>query len=533
MVFTPEFLPAVETDASPAAVRDALLELEVILGAAHVILGDGDEFRDPFQPLDWKAFEAGGVVFPNTAEEVQSIVGVASRHGIPVWTQGQGRNNGYGGAAPRVSGGITVNFRRMNRIIELNEELGYALIEPGVSFQDMHDAIEAAGLDLMVSAPDLGWGSIGGNSLENGLTYLPYGRDFQAVCGLEVVTADGGLLRTGMGAQAGNPTWNLYKRSTGPTIEQLFMQGNFGIITKLGVWLMPKPETITHVHVDVSNDEDLIPLVDVLRKLRLNGTIDGVPTILNTLFVAATIAPRTHWYEPADGAIPDNVIGEIAAKIGVGRWHLRFALYDDAVINAHKLEKATRAITEAIPGATVRSTTTVPEEWPNLPDASDRVYAGEPNLDWSGLAGWRGGARGGHMSFSPVIELSGEQVYRMQRWIRERLEADGLDHTADLIVINARAMCSVNGLRFNLDDEEATAQAYTTMQKLVREAGELGYSEYRSHLQIMDLVADQADFGDHAYRRFVENIKDAVDPQGIFSPGRYGVWPKAFRERVG
>lgn len=529
-MFTPAFLPEVQTSAQADAVQTALAEIEGILGADRVIVGDGNEFRDPFQPLDWSAFATAGVVFPGSAADVQAILRVASRHGVPIWTQGQGRNNGYGGAAPRVSGGITINFRRMNRVIELNEELGYALIEPGVSFDELHHAIEAADADLMVSVPDLGWGSVGGNSLDNGLTYLPYGKDFQAICGLEVVTADGELLRTGMGAQEGNPTWNLYRRSTGPTIEQLFMQGNFGVVTKLGVWLMPKPEVITHVHVDVPREEDLVQLVDVLRRLRLNGTIDGVPTILNTVFVAATIAPRAAWYEPVEGVIPDRVIDEIAAKIGIGRWHLRYALYDDAVINAHKLDKATRAFAEAIPGVRVRSTTTRPDEWASLPDPSDRVYAGEPNLDWSGLAGWRGGARGGHMSFSPVLELTGERVYKMHRWIREQMESHGLDHTADLIVVNARAMCSINGLRFNLDDEDATAQAYLLMQKLVTEAGEHGYSEYRSHLQVMDLVAQQADFNDHAYLRFVEKIKDAVDPQGILSPGRYGVWPAAMRD---
>lgn len=525
---TPDFLPAVRSEATATAVQAALGDIARAIGADRVVSGDGGEFRDPYQPPQWDAFATAGVVQPDSVEHVQAIVRIAAAHGVPVWAQGQGRNNGYGGAAPRVSGGITINFRRMNRVLSIDPELGVALIEPGASFQDIYDAIEAAGADLMVSVPDIGWGSMGGNQQDNGLTYLPYGKDWKNICGLEVVTADGELLRTGMGAMDGNPSWNLYRRSLGPTIEPLFFQGNFGVVTKLGLWLMPKPEVITHVHIDVARDEDLIPLVDTLRRLRLDGTIDGVPCILNTLLIASTIAPRAHWYAPEEGVIPDAVIDEIAAKIGIGRWHLRFALYDDVEIGEIKLRKVREAF-GAIPDAKIRHTTTGPDEWATLPDPSDRVYAGVPNLDWNTMAGWRGGTHGGHMSFAPVAPLSGRQVYDLQMWLKAQFERNGIDHTADLIVVNERSLCSVAGITFDIDDEKATADGYRVMQELVREAGRIGYGEYRAHLHFMDLAQEQYAFNDHAYRRFVEKIKDAVDPRGILNPGRHGIWPAVLR----
>lgn len=528
MTFTPDFLPAVSTSVSAETVGTALAEIADTIGADHVTTGDGGEFRDPFQPVQWDAFATAGVVQPGSTDDVQAIVRIAGAHGVPLWAQGQGRNNGYGGAAPRLSGGITINFRRMNRVLELDVEMGVALIEPGASFQDIYDAIDQAGADLLVSVPDLGWGSMGGNQQDNGLTYLPYGKDWRNICGLEVVTADGELLRTGLGAMEGNASWNLYRRSLGPTIEPLFFQGNLGVVTKLGLWLMPKPEVITHVHVDVARDADLIPLVDTLRRLRLDGTIDGVPCILNTLLIASTIAPRAQWYEPEEGVIPDAVIDEIAAKIGIGRWHLRFALYGDRAVNEHNLQKSIAAFTE-IPDAVIRHTTTGPDEWASLPDPSDRVYAGVPNLDWNTMAGWRGGSHGGHMSFAPVAPLSGRQVYDLQMWLKAEFERSGLDHTADLIVVNERSLCSVAGVTFDIDDEPATAEAYRAMQDLVRAAGRIGYGEYRAHLHFMDLAQEQYGWGDHAYRRFVEKIKDAVDPRGILSPGRHGIWPAALR----
>ena len=84
-------------------------------------------------------------------------------------------------------------------------------------------------------------------------------------CGMEVVLADGSLLRTGMGAMAGNRAWHLYKRGLGPTLDQLFMQSNFGIVTKMGVWLMPYPEVYMPLWLRVWRDDDLGAVIDTLR----------------------------------------------------------------------------------------------------------------------------------------------------------------------------------------------------------------------------------------------------------------------------
>ena len=67
------------------------------------------------------------------------------------------------------------------------------------------------------------------------------------------------------------------------------------------------------------------------------------------------------------------------------------------------------------------------------------------------------------------------------------------------------------------------------MKVLVAQAGRRGLGEYRAHLDFMDLASDQYSFGDHAYRRFCEAMEDAVDPNGVLSPGRHGIWPRQLR----
>ena len=153
---------------------------------------------------------------------------------MPLWTHGAGRNNGYGGPAPRVKGSVIVSLRRMNRVLEINEECAYAVVEPGVRWFDLYEAIQAGGHRLMLSIADVGWGSVIGNTLDHGVTYMPYGVDMGMQCGMEVVLPNGELLRTGMGAMEGNRAWHVYKRGLGPTPDQLFMQSNFGIVTQDG-----------------------------------------------------------------------------------------------------------------------------------------------------------------------------------------------------------------------------------------------------------------------------------------------------------
>ena len=100
---------------------------------------------------------------------------------------------------------MIVSLRNMNRVLEINEELGYAVVEPGVRWFDLYEAIKAGGHELMLSIPDLGWGSVIGNSLDNGVTYLPYGEDFAAPCGMEVVLADGDAPAHRHGRDGGQP----------------------------------------------------------------------------------------------------------------------------------------------------------------------------------------------------------------------------------------------------------------------------------------------------------------------------------------
>jgi 4-cresol dehydrogenase (hydroxylating) flavoprotein subunit len=516
---------------SEEALSAALDAFTSALGA-DAVLSDEDElrdFRDPFAFATWDDYTASAVVMPQTVEEIQAIVRIANEHGVPLWTHAAGMNNGYGGPAPRLKGSVLVSLRKMNRVLEINEESAYAVVEPGVRWFDLYDALRAGDHNLMVSIPDLGWGSVMGNALENGATYLPIGHDMAAACGMEVVLANGEVLRTGMGAMPGNQAWHVYKRSLGPSLDTLFMQSNFGIVTKMGVWLMPYPECCMPLWLRVWNQDDLHALVETLRMLMLDKTIENVPQIWNTIAFASVLSSRSLWHD-GEEPIPDTVIDKIARELEVGRWMMRFALYGDEAVVDHKFRKVKEAF-ERIKGAEVWGEKYAPDAFAGIENPHERVQAGVPNLELNNMTGWYGGEEGGHIGFSPVARLTGPDAVALRDLIRGLVEREArLDYAAVLIPTNARSFIHVTMVIFDTKNEAEARRAYDASRLLVQECAKHGYGEYRAHLDFMDVAAEQYSFGDHAYLRFVERIKDAVDPNGVLSPGKQGIWPKVLRE---
>jgi 4-cresol dehydrogenase (hydroxylating) len=162
---------------SEADFKDALKAFAAIVGPEWVLVSEEDRhsYLDAFAPGTPDEHASSAAVAPKSAEEVQAIVKAANRYRIPLWPVSTGRNLAYGGSAPVLRGSVVLDLKRMNRVLEIDEELGYALVEPGVSFFDLFEALQAAGGKLWISTPAPGWGSVIGNALEHGLGYTPYG----------------------------------------------------------------------------------------------------------------------------------------------------------------------------------------------------------------------------------------------------------------------------------------------------------------------------------------------------------------------
>ena len=477
---------------------------------------DRDSYRDKFA-IDDARHRSLGAIAPISAEEVQQIVRVAARLKTPLWPISRGKNLGYGGSAPVLSGSIVLDLSRMRKI-EVDAENGTVLIEPGVGFYDLYDHLRAQNIPLWLSTPANSWGSVIGNALDRGVGYTPYGENTSKLCGLEVVLADGDVVRTGMGAVRDSSTWGLYRYGFGPAWDQMFAQSNFGIVTKANIWLMPEPESVQGMDVEFDRAEDLGPLIDALGPLRREGLLQANPTIGNWMRAAAIVTRRSDW-TGKPGALEDSVIDAIRKKFNMGWWGVGLRIFGREEVNKAVYPILEKAMTDLKP------LSLKPTRWTRGQPIESNPNMGVPTTFPLQSANWHG-ATGGHIGFSPILPQSGKLALEQFHRTYARYKEFGMDYQASF-AFGERHLINVNAIQFNKDDPAMMQRVDPFLEALIADARTRGYCEYRTHLDYMDAVADTYDFNDHALRRLNQRVKDALDPAGVIAPGKSGVWPSA------
>ena len=477
---------------------------------------DRDTYLDVYDGSAGASHAAAAAVAPADVAQVQAVLKVANQYRIPLWPISRGKNFGYGGAAPRMSGTVMLDLGRMNRIIEVNEKLGYCIVEPGVGFYDLHDHLKTNGIRLQPGVPGNGWGSVVGNALERGFSGT-IGDHSHNICGVELVLPGGEVVRTGMGAMSNAAAWPLFKHGFGPSWDQLMVQSNFAVVTKLCLWLKPQDEMVINIDIRLDRPEDIEWFTAAATPLRLRGVVSGLVRLTSHLASATMGTLRREWYA-GPGSIPDEVIERIKTRFGVGWWNggLRINGYSEVCEAQLKIAQAELA----------RHTR---QEFPVTRSRGD-AGAG-PSTNPLQVVGWYGG-RGGHVGFSPAMPADGRLVREQFERTRRRYIEFGLDYSGTFYN-DGRACTNVNLILYDRDDADMQRRVRELFIALISDAKQMGYGEYRTHLSYMDEVADSFDFNGHSLRRLNERVKDALDPNGILAPGRNGIWPQAYRNQRG
>jgi 4-cresol dehydrogenase (hydroxylating) len=506
-----------------ATFRAALGELRAIVGAEWVFVDEVplSTYRDAYSPLPDGELLPSAAVAPDGVEQIQKILKVANDHRIPVWTIGTGKNFAYGGPAPRKSGYIVLDLKRMNRILEVNEKYGYALVEPGVSYLQMYQHLQKIGSKLWIDCAAPGWGGMVGNALDHGAGYTPYGDHFMMQCGMEVVLADGSVVRTGHGAMANSRHWQVTKNGLGPFVDGLFTQSNFGVVTKLGMWLMPEPPGVRPFMITFPREDDLEAIVEAMRPLKLYQVIPNAAVAVDLLWEVSANTTRRHYYD-GDGPIPPSIRTKIASDHGLGMWNFYGAVYGPPPVMDNNWKMVEAAFMK-IPGAKVYFSRDKDPAW----DYRAKLMRGIPNMTEFSIMNWIGG--GGHINFSPISAPNGKEAMRQYRLIEQRCHEYGFDYIGEFLV-GWRDMHHILMLMFDRSNEDQRKKAYDLFGVLVDDAAKDGFGEYRTHLAFMDQIAKTYDFNDGALWQMHHRLKDVLDPNGILSPGKMGIWPKSMRE---
>jgi len=215
------------------------------------------------------------VAFVETHDELVSLVKIAARHRVPLTPRIA--NTNLGGLSLPTSGGVVIDLTRMNRILAINETDMLAVIEPGVTFQQLVDEIASRELPLTIgiplSPPET---SVLANCLLDGLGNLSllHGTMGEWISGLEVVLASGEVIRTGAWVVSDVP----FSRAPLPDLTGLFVswQGTTGLVSKLAVQLKPKPPLRKRLFVLTYDRRSTYELMRRLARLKIFDDIGGL-----------------------------------------------------------------------------------------------------------------------------------------------------------------------------------------------------------------------------------------------------------------
>ncbi len=508
----PRMLPR---DMDKGAFAAALKELRAIVGDEWVFADEEStiSYRKSFIPDVRGEHIPSGAVAPASVEQVQAILRVANKYRLPLWPVSTGKNMGYGCATPASTGQMVLDMKRMNRILDFDAELGTILVEPGVTYQDIHDYIEANDLPYWIDVPTVGpIVSMVGNTLERGVGYTPYGDHFFMQCGMEVVLADGTILKTGMGSVKDSTTWQAFKWGYGPYLDGIFTQSNFGVVTKLGMWLMPRPPVYKPFVVRYSDVGDVAKATDTIRPFRMNNLIPNGVLMMGALYQLAMFKRRTDIFA-GDGPIPLNVLQAEAKRNGLGMWNTYFALYGtDEIIAA--TEKIVRAAFEASGGEVLTEAEMTGNPWF---EHHKTLMRGGMTLEEIGLVRWRG--LGGAVAFAPVAPAKGAETLGQTALATEIMNKYGFDY-APAYAVGGRELHHIIFLMYDKGSDEEALRAEACINEMIDRFGEKGWCAYRSAVSTMDRIAAQ--YGE-ANRQVNARIKQALDPNHIIAPGKQGI----------
>jgi 4-cresol dehydrogenase (hydroxylating) len=485
------------------------------------------------------------ILRPATREEVQQSLRIASKFGVPVYPVSSGKNWGYGSSSPASDGCVLLDLSRMNRILDFDEDLGFVSVEPGVTQGQLFDFLRSRNSHLWIdatgSSPQC---SLIGNTIERGFGHTPYGDHFANVCGFEIVLANGEKLETGAARFRGSPAAPVYRWGLGPSLDGLFTQSNFGVVTRMTFWLMPAPEYFQAFFFRCDQDEGLPAIVDALRRLRMSGTLRSAVHVGNDYKVLGGM--QQYPWEETGGSTPltQDQMGGFRRRLNFGAWNGSGGLYGTRT----QVSEARRLLRRALAGKVSRlqflddrrlglasrfsKLFGLIARW-DLSRALELVrplyglLKGEPSDRMLASAYWRKRTpppqrmdpdrdRCGLLWCSPVAPAEGGHARMLATLSSQVLLRHGFEPMLSITLITERALVCVISITYDRETPGEDERAMACYADLQRQLSAKGYVSYRLGIQSMGEMNAQG-----AYARLLEAVKQAADPAGILAPGRY------------
>jgi glycolate oxidase len=450
---------------------DVLSRLSEIVGADFASNRQEELFMYSRDSGAQRPREVAYVVMPKTVEEVQKIVRLANENRIPITPMGGGFTTSA--LAVPVKGGILMDMKRMDRIIEVNEKGRYAVVEAGVSQGALKGYLEKHYPRLQHCMPEAPpTVTIVGNALILGHGHITsrQGINSETINGMEVVLPDGEVYKTGSCSLS--PYW--FTRGPLPDLAGLFIGwlGTTGVVTKMSIRLFPKPQYRDALAFFTDNI-DLIPEIvfdvtqlDLLENFFLWG--QEKPNWMNHVFFVVIVSGQSEEELELKKKVHTNV----------------FQKY-------RELESL-----EEIPPALRKRVLDVP---PFAATAADFRKGG--GFEYTGAIL--------HVDKVPEAWVRGREIARKY----------GMLYSHAIQILRDQSVMFAFDYSFNRADTDDIERTRRALEESDRLALELGGMVWRPEVSAQELMMEKMDLNT---LKLIENVKRFLDPNSIMNPGNWG-----------
>jgi glycolate oxidase len=474
------------------AVKSKVVEgLEKIAGSGFVSTNSADLYIYSYDLTPAEPNWPDVVVLPQSLEEVQAILRLANKEKIPVIPYIAGGN--VGGLTIPLKGGIMLDLKRMNRIIEVSEADMYAVVEPGVTFGQIKAYLDKHHPTLKYtyafSPPSTG---VIANAIVQGLDNLSfrYGAASHWVTGLEVALATGEVVK--IGSCAASKTWQAI--APFPELDGLFLgwQGTTGVITKAAVSLWPNLQHSNAVTFMAMDLEGAYEIFQTIIRTRIPDDLIGTSFALNKVGVAAYEHKKMSLY-PATQRLTDEPEFVITAEITGNT---------ENELNA-KVEAVGEAVKYKCKGYKFTGPDTMPSTTAAFPMQALGVLSSGGGLMWVGTYG------------------------PMSRWLETVKRGCELQDKYDITRTCYTRMMNEGhfaGLRWMLPYDKEDPALVKRIQDLCAEqldmVLETGYIPYKTPVWAVRKLEEMVS---PDWLKLHRRVKEMLDPNNIMNPGRWGM----------
>jgi glycolate oxidase len=417
------------------------------------------------------------VVAPDSVEQVQKIVQLAVREKVPVVPMGNAM--ALTGLVIPLKGGIVVDMKRMNRILEVNERARYAVVEGGTSQGALKAYLQDHYPHLRHSLPDAPAATtIAANVALHGQGRLTqqYGFNSEMVCGLEVVLPTGEVCR--IGSPSLGPYW--FSRShTLPDLSGLFLGwlGTTGIITKVGIRLYPNKK-LRDLEIFVTDIPELVP--EAIYRLTHLELLEDI----------------TAWFQPKPLMFKDN-------------YHVTIYFTGDTEEELEFKRKMVWGCLQEFIDSKDGGFMGVDPLKPQLLEMPQRSVAEFADVP-----------RGGGFEYSGPITLVEHFPKYAEKVVELARKYDLLYSGMARVISGGHAMMFAISFAFNRADRDMMERVKKAMDEATEFALQMGSIPWKPNFMEQRMILEKMD---PVTRELIHRIRRLMDPHGIMNPGNWEV----------